>query len=73
MNLSTKDFQLAVRIASWIGSTYNINTIIEELDTGVLLVTYSSDHPPVRVEKGRIIWPKGTDLDLMLAFLGGLT
>lgn len=71
MNLNSKDFSLALNLATFLGMKYEVNCTIEELDTGAFIVTYSPDHPGVRCFEGKIVWPAGSSLDVMLAFLEG--
>jgi len=71
MRMDNKDFNLALNLATLFGTKHNIPSAIEELDTGVYLVYYASDKPPIRIENGRMVWPTGSDLDLMLSFLAG--
>jgi len=66
------DKRLAVTLADWLAQKTQVTTAISTTDDGAILIDYALHgvlQPTVRVYAGKIIWPKGTDFDLMMAFL----
>ena len=76
MNKQDRDYQMALKLAQWMAGCKGCEgSLVEELDTGTYTVKYAINgkvFPPVRIHDGKILFPKGTDSDLMEAFFDSL-
>lgn len=70
--ISKANGELALRITGWL-LPKKYSCALQQSDDGVVTITYADDNgniwPAIRVDAGRIVFPKGTDFDLMMAFL----
>lgn len=63
---------LAVQTANWLGRQLNNCVAISTTDDGALLIDYAMNgqlQPTIRIYDGKVIWPRGTNFDLMMSFL----
>lgn len=68
-----EDMELAVKVGIWLGSKLHTPVAIETLDTGVIIINYTIGdkiQPPVLVTNQGVRFPGGSDLTLVLDFLG---
>jgi hypothetical protein len=64
--------RLAVLAADWLVQRTGNNVAISTTHDGVLIIDFvlrGIMQPSVKVYDGKIIWPRGTDFELMMAFL----
>jgi len=72
---SKENAEKAIRVAKWLAS-HGYGCALKETDDGVVTITYGDDGgegkiwPSIRINAGTFIFPKGTPMDLMIAFLG---
>jgi hypothetical protein len=70
------DKKIAIQLANWLTKYTNNNVAISTTHDGALLIDYALQgrlQPTVKIYAGKIIWPKGTDFDLMMKFLSNST
>lgn len=63
------DKGLAIKLAAWLTDHLQHVIAIETTDDGVILIHYEPNLPAIRIEAGKLIWPKGSDFNLMMSFL----
>lgn len=64
---------LAVQTAAWLAEQSETATAISTTDDGAILIDYTLDgrlQPTIRIYDGKVIWPKGSDFDMMMKYLG---
>lgn len=69
---SKGDRRLAVYTADWLAKRTNNNTAISTTHDGAILIDYVLDgrlQPTVKVYSGKVVFPQGTDFNLMTYFL----
>lgn len=69
---SKGDRLLALKTADWLAKKTNNTTAISTTHDGAILIDYALDgklQPTVKVYSGRVVFPKGTDFNLMMEFL----
>lgn len=70
---SPANANLALKVACWLANR-GFGCALTETDDGVCIINYAANHgegklqPPIRVE-GKLVFPKGTDLDLMMSLI----
>jgi hypothetical protein len=66
--------EFAIRVALWLAK-HDYGCALKETDDGVITITYAADYgeghiyPSLHVQEGKVKWPAGSDLDLMLSFI----
>lgn len=69
---SKGDRLLAIKTADWLAKKTNNNTAISTTHDGAILIDYVLDgrlQPTVKVYSGKVVFPQGTDFNLMMDFL----
>jgi hypothetical protein len=65
--------RLAVETAAWLSEQSETATAISTTNDGAILIDYALNgvlQPTIRIYDGKVIWPKGSDFDLMMKYLG---
>lgn len=67
--------QLALEVATFIGNTLKITTVISNTHDGLYMVDFAINgnlQPTVRIDGQKVIWPSGSNADLVQKYLDQL-
>jgi hypothetical protein len=72
---SKRNALMAVRLCTFLANR-GYGCAIQETDDGVCIITYAKNRgegdiqPNIKVDGGKLVFPAGTDFDLMMTILG---